>query len=45
VLAIGMLLAGCSALDVPDVFKSHASKAAVATTAPSAGWVKPPPVI
>jgi acid phosphatase (class A) len=43
VLAIGMMLAGCSALDVPDVFKSHASKAAVATTAPSAGWVKPPP--
>jgi len=34
-------LAGCSAL--PNPFAAHASKAPVATTAPSAGWVKPPP--
>ena len=42
--AAGLALASCSALpSVPNPFAAHAPKAAVATTPPSAGWVKPPP--
>ena len=40
-VASGLALASCSALDAPDLF--GAAKPLVATTAPSAGWVKPPP--
>lgn len=40
----GLALAGCSSDGLPNPFKSQAAKpAAVAMTAPSAGWVKPPP--
>ncbi|MET3663924.1 phosphatase PAP2 family protein [Caulobacter sp. 1776] len=40
----GLALAGCSALRaVPNPFADHAAQAPVATTPPSAGWVKPPP--
>lgn len=44
-LAAGLTLAGCSAMDgLRDPFGHGAAPAAtVAMTAPSAGWVKPPP--
>lgn len=47
--ALGLALAGCSAIDgLPNPFPHGATAATpgsaqVATTAPSAGWVKPPP--
>jgi len=44
-VASGLALAGCSAIDgLPNPFAHSAAPAAqVATTPPSAGWVKPPP--
>jgi acid phosphatase (class A) len=40
-VASGLALASCSTLDGPNPFA--AAKVPVATTPPSAGWVKPPP--
>lgn len=44
-IASGLALAGCSAMDgLPNPFSHSAAPAMkVATTPPSAGWVKPPP--
>jgi len=39
----GLALAGCSSDGLPNPLKRHAASMPVATTPPSAGWVKPPP--
>ncbi len=41
--AAGVALASCTGLEAPKLFAHNTGKTPVATTPPSAGWVRPPP--